>query len=158
MIEIVKAGAERVDDLEPLWHALVVHHGPMLPALGPAREREDSWQRRRRHYAELLAKPGGFALLAQDAGALVGYAMVEPSSPSYTWRLEATATLETLVVLPEARGRGVGAGLLERAREEARAAGATHLGLGAVAANEGAIRFYRRHGFEPAFVELIVRL
>jgi hypothetical protein len=33
----------------------------------------------------------------------------------------------------------------------------THLGLGVVAGNEDAIRFYRRHGFEPAFIEMIAR-
>jgi len=80
MIEIVKAGAERIDDLEPLWHELVLHQRAMLPVLGPVRERADTWERRRRHYAELLAKPGAFALLAVRAGALVGYAMVDSAS------------------------------------------------------------------------------
>jgi ribosomal protein S18 acetylase RimI-like enzyme len=44
--------------------------------------------------------------------------------------------------------------VLERVRE----AGATHLGLTAVATNDGALRFYRRHGFAPAFVEMVARL
>jgi GNAT superfamily N-acetyltransferase len=130
----------------------------MLPVLGPVRERADSWERRRRHYAELLAKPGAFALLAVRGGALVGYAMVEPASPSETWSLDSAATLETLVVVPAVRGEGVGTALMERVREEVRATNATHLGVGAVAANEAAIRFYRRHGFEPVFTELIARL
>lgn len=84
--------------------------------------------------------------------------MVESASPSQMWRLDAAATLETLVVVPAARGEGVGTALLERVRAETRAIGATHLGAGAVTANEGAIRFDRRHGFEPMFTELIVRI
>ena len=158
MIEIVEAGRERLDDIEPLWHALVVHQGPLLPALGPVRERADSWGRRRAHYEALLAKQGAFALIAERDGRAVGYVTVEPSSPSQTWQLDRAATVETLLVLPEARGEGVGSRLLDTVRERVHAAGFTHLGLGVVATNEGALRFYRRHGFEPAFVEMISRI
>jgi GNAT superfamily N-acetyltransferase len=158
VIEIVEAGRERLDDIEPLWHALVEHQGPLLPALGPARERADAWARRRAHYEALLAKEGAFVLIAERDGRPVGYVTVEPSSPSQTWQLDAAATIETLLVLPEERGAGIGSRLLEAVRERVRAAGATHLGLGVVATNEGALRFYRRHGFAPAFVEMIAAL
>ena len=158
MTEIVRAGAERLDDIEPLWHALVVHQGPMLPVLGQPRERADAWARRRNHYEQLLAREGAFALIAEKDARAVGYAMVEPASPSQSWRVEAAATLETLLVLPEARGSGIGSALLERVKAEVRSAGATHLGLGVVVANEAAVRFYRRHGFEPVFVDMITRL
>jgi ribosomal protein S18 acetylase RimI-like enzyme len=157
-IEIVEAGADRIEELEPLWHALVQHHAVVAVGLGEPRERADAWARRRVHYEELLAKPGAFALIAERDGVPVGYAMVEPDRPSQSWQIDAAATLETLVVLPEARGAGIGTRLLEAVKERVRAAGVTHLGLGVVAANENAIRFYRRHGFEPAFVDMVTRL
>jgi GNAT superfamily N-acetyltransferase len=157
-IEIVEAGAERIEDLEPLWHELVVHHSRVMRVLAPPRERADAWARRRRHYEALLAKPGAFALIAEREGVPVGYAMVEPGQPSQSWQIDNAATLETLVVTPDARGDGIGSALLERVREKVRDAGVTHLGLGVVATNDDAIRFYRRHGFEPAFVDMIAQL
>jgi ribosomal protein S18 acetylase RimI-like enzyme len=154
---VVKAGAERLDELEPLWEALRQHHRAVMPSLGPLRDSADSWRRRRAHYEDLLGRPGAFLLLGVRDGELVGYALVAPGSPSQTWAIESAATLETLVLLPDARGSGLGSALIERVREEVRAAGVTHLGLGVAAGNEDAIRFYRRHGFEPAFLEMITR-
>ena len=157
MIAIAEAGPERIDELEPLWHELVRHHASVMRALGPPRERADAWARRRPHYEELLAKPGAFALIAERDGTPVGYAMVEPSRPSQSWQVDRAATLETLVVVPAERGAGVGSALIDAVRERVGAAGVTHLSLGVVATNERAIRFYRRHGFEPAFLELLGR-
>ena len=96
-------------------------------------------------------------MLARQGDDLVGYALVAGGSPSQTWAIESSATLETVVLLPEARGTGLGSALVERVKTEVRAAGVTHLGLGVVVGNEDAIRFYRRHGFEPAFIEMIAR-
>jgi ribosomal protein S18 acetylase RimI-like enzyme len=157
-IEIVEAGAERLDDLEPLWHALVQHHGAVADGLGEPRERADTWARRRRLYQELLAKDGTYALIAERDGAPIGYAMVSLSRPSMTWTIDHSANLETLAVLPEARGAGVGTQLVEAVKDRMRAAGVTHLALGVVATNDAAIRFYRRHGFQPAFLEMLARL
>lgn len=50
-------------------------------------------------------------------------------------------------VTPEARGRGVGARLLEDAVTRARAEGATSVTLDVDASNSGARRLYERHGF-----------
>jgi ribosomal protein S18 acetylase RimI-like enzyme len=157
-IEIVEAGVERLDELEPLWHALVQHHAAVAVGLGEPRERADIWERRRRLYEELLAKDGTYALIAERDGAPVGYAMVSLSRPSMTWPIDRAANLETIAVLPEARGAGIGTRLVDAVKERMRAAGVTHLGLGVVATNDAAIRFYRRHGFEPAFVEMIARI
>jgi GNAT superfamily N-acetyltransferase len=84
--------------------------------------------------------------------------MVERSAPSQTWQLDEMATLETLVVLPEARAAGTGTALVERARDKLRAAGVKHWAVNVVATNEGGERFHRRHGFEPVFTELLARL
>ncbi|MFO7651309.1 MAG: GNAT family N-acetyltransferase [bacterium] len=53
-------------------------------------------------------------------------------------------------VLPEARRRGIGTALLERALENLRERGATRAEGGAGDWNTGAQAFLRRHGFEPA--------
>ncbi|MDP9173195.1 MAG: GNAT family N-acetyltransferase [Planctomycetota bacterium] len=56
--------------------------------------------------------------------------------------------LEDLVVRPEFRGAGVGTGLLEHAINEARAAGLTRITLLTDADNDGAIKLYKKYGFE----------
>ena len=155
MTELVRAGAERLDDLELLWLALTEHHAAVAPDFGPLRSPAERWRRRRAYYEKQLAEPGAFVIIAERDGRPVGYALVAPSRPSQTWALDRTAMLETISVLPEARGGGVGAALVARAREELRAAGVTHLSLGVVAANERAISFYRREGFQDAFLEMI---
>ncbi len=147
-----------LDDLEPLWHALAAHHGDVMPWLGPLRERADSWSRRRAYYEERLAQPGAFLLIAELDDAPVGYAMVAPGAPSQTWAIEAGGDARD----DRAAARGAREGPRLRAhgprpRGGPRCGRDMRLGLSVVAANEDAISFYRRHGFEPAFIEMIAR-
>jgi hypothetical protein len=68
-IEIVSAGAERINDLEPLWGSLSEHHvavAPHLRELGPLRSPAESWEVRRALYEEWLAEPDAFVLIAAD--------------------------------------------------------------------------------------------
>jgi ribosomal protein S18 acetylase RimI-like enzyme len=157
MTAIVRAGAERIDGVEPLWAAMVEHHGAIAPDLGPLRDREDSWRRRREFYEQALGEPGSFLLIAEEDGRAIGYAMVKRTRPSFTWQLDDAATVESLAVLPETRGQGVGGALLDRVRDELRADGCPIWGLGVVATNEAAIRLYRRHGLHVAFLEMLGR-
>lgn len=61
-------------------------------------------------------------------------------------RGEEEMRLLDIALLPDARGRGVGAALVTRLIEEARATG-TRLRHMVFVMNEGARRFYERHGF-----------
>lgn len=158
-MNIERAGAEAIEELEPLWNALREHHGPQMPMFGEPRGREESWRRRRAHYERLLGKPGNFVLIARREGHAVGYALVEMNDEGSTsWALEKGATLETISVLPDERGSGVGAALVARVRAELEGTGAEILMLSVVTANADAIRFYERHGFTPAFTEMAQRL
>lgn len=159
-VAIERAGAEAIDEVEPLWEALRTHQGPMLPvALGEPRDPESSWELRRRHYAKLLAEPQAFLLIARRDGRAVGYAMVNVvEHASHNWPVEHAAMVETLSVLPGERGGGIGGALMDRVRAEITGTGATHLMLGVVAGNDRAMRFYERHGFTPAFIEMAQRL
>ena len=58
--------------------------------------------------------------------------------------------IQSVFVVPEARGRGVVDWMLSRLRQEARAGGARDLRLYAHAANGRARRVYERAGFSPA--------
>jgi ribosomal protein S18 acetylase RimI-like enzyme len=146
MTEITRHGAEVISELEPLWLAMVHHHAVVAPELGPVRDDEDSWARRRAHYQRQLARPGAFVLVARHDGRALGYALVTIEDASPTWSEPARwAEIDSLSVLEEARGQGLGEQLLERVQGEV---GNTELRLFAVTANADALRFYERAGFE----------
>jgi ribosomal protein S18 acetylase RimI-like enzyme len=136
--------------IEPLWNALREHHTALAPTLDSPRPAKESWVRRRAQYETWLAEPGSFILLAEQAGAPVGYAMVHLRSASPTWSSsERAGEIETLSVLPEMRGQGVGTALLDAVRERLKPLGLGELSLHVLAGNDDATRFYERHGFKP---------
>jgi len=74
-----------------------------------------------------------------------------------TGGLETTVTrgvIENLYVRPECRDQGVGSTLLDDAVAHLAERGAEEVKLEVMAPNEGARRFYRRHGFQPHRVQL----
>jgi GNAT superfamily N-acetyltransferase len=146
-----------VDALRPLWLAMKAHHAEITPDWGPVRGDEDSWARRRADYVNWLAEPDAFCLVARDSSdsAVLGYALVTVNEGSPTWAAVARfAYVESLSVLPQARGRGVGTALLQRVEEHLATLDVFQLDITAVAANSGARRFYERAGYETAFVTL----
>ena len=155
-IELLDPGD--VDLLRPLWLALRDHHGSLTEDWGPVREDEDSWARRRRDYASWLTEPDAFCLVARRAedGPALGYALVTVNSGSPTWAaVERFGYLETLSVLPCARGAGVGTALLDAVQAHLSALGVVRLELTMVARNAGARRFYERAGFDVRFVTMV---
>jgi ribosomal protein S18 acetylase RimI-like enzyme len=154
-VEIV--GEEVLDELRPLWLALKRHHGAMAPGEGPVRDDDDAWRHRRRLYGEWITEPGAFVALARDAGGRpVGYAFVTLNGPGATWpRPERFGYVESLVLLPEARGGGLGRELLRAVWDRVAELGGTEVRLGVIAANAPARQFYEALGFEP--LELTVR-
>ncbi|WP_115863799.1 GNAT family N-acetyltransferase [Halorussus litoreus] len=62
--------------------------------------------------------------------------------------------IENVFVVPDRRGEGVGSELLAAAEHALVDGGADVLSLEAMADNEAALRFYRRHGYSPQRVEL----
>jgi GNAT superfamily N-acetyltransferase len=158
-ITIARGTVEDLDDLRPLWLALRTHHHEVAPDIGPVRDDEDSWRRRRAQYTEwLTSNPRDFVLIARRArdGRAVGYAFARiADSSSPTWEGDKTVLdVETLVVSPEARGAGVGAKLLALMREEVAERGYDRLTLTVVASNRDALRFYEREGLVPMFTIL----
>ena len=150
MIEITRHGPEVVDQLRPFWLAMVAHHAVVAPEMGPIRDDEDSWARRRAHYERQLARPGAFALLARLDGRPVGYAVVTIEEASPTWREpDGWAEIDSLALLAEVRGQGIGEQLIERVQSEV---GGRELRLFAMAGNADALRFYERAGFETAIL------
>ena len=83
-------------------------------------------------------------LVAEDDAGLLGYCAYFPfRDKAGHW-----PTVEHTILLgPNARGRGVGAVLMDALIERARSNGKHVLVAGCDGGNEGAIRFHERHGF-----------
>jgi ribosomal protein S18 acetylase RimI-like enzyme len=161
-VRITRAGAERIDELEHLWKGLQEYHRSVDPGLRriPPRTSDDSWPRRRAKYAEWLRHPEAFVVVADDARSPVGYALVsihEPADDTHVTR-ERWAELQSLSVVPERRGAGIGTRLMEHVYVELRAAEIEEMAIGVIATNERAMRFYERQGFRPWVVTTLGRI
>ncbi len=146
------------DRLEPLWLALHEHHlriSPRLAGMTP-RSAHESWARQRANYLESAKNPDSFVLGAEADHQLVGYAFVTVASGYSSWNSgERQAQLETLSIAPAMRGQAVGARLLAAVRDRLVTAGFESIALSAAYANDGAHRFYERHGFRRAEVVFV---
>ncbi|MFB6353440.1 MAG: N-acetyltransferase family protein [Halobacteriales archaeon] len=93
--------------------------------------------------------------VADDGGALVGYAFLLPASFAMIWD---AAVLNEIYVEPDARGAGVADRLLESALDVARdqSLPMNRVVLDVAPTSDRARSFYVRHGFEP-WGELVAR-
>jgi GNAT superfamily N-acetyltransferase len=101
-------------------------------------------ERARPRLSEAITSPRSAILVAEDGGAPIAFctAYLELNSVRFGRR----CWVEDFAVDPERRSRGVGATLLNAAKEWARTAGATHLELDSGLARADAHRFYEREG------------
>lgn len=99
-------------------------------------------------YAAMLADPATHACLAEAKDAPVGYAVVCPPDLPVPVGPD-DFELKRIYLLHRFQGSGIGAALMQWSVEKARLLGKRRLLLG-VNAENNAIAFYRRQGFEDA--------
>lgn len=98
----------------------------------------------------------GRVLVAEEEGELLGLASVT-FNPAMRYGAE-YCQLEELVVDPAARGKKVGALLMEAMLDQARARGCAEVGAYLVATTEQNRAFYEKFGFEATGTEMRQRL
>jgi len=97
----------------------------------------------------VVESPGvGTVFVAREAGEVVG--MVSLLNTVSTAEGGPACWLEDMVVRPDRCGSGLGSRLLQSAIDYAKAQGITRITLLTDRGNEGAVRFYGRHGFCPS--------
>jgi GNAT superfamily N-acetyltransferase len=101
----------------------------------------------------LVADEDGLALLARDDAAVAGHLVGRLHRPGSVHPIR-VAELESIHVYPPYRGQGIGERLVDGFLGWAAGRGAQRASVTAYAANEGAQRFYARHGFAPKSVIL----
>jgi ribosomal protein S18 acetylase RimI-like enzyme len=158
--ELRVATAADLHLVEPLWIAVHHRHAETMPELAPFVGDDESWAVRKQLYEELLAKPDTLLLLAFDGSTAIGYGLahvmaVEDSWIPDTWQTgQRIGEVESLSVLPQYRGSGLGTVLLDRLEAHLRGSGARDLILGVLPGNDDAIRLYQRRGYRPTWLYL----
>jgi ribosomal protein S18 acetylase RimI-like enzyme len=150
-IEPIATG--ELDRLRELWLILHRHHQAVAPELAPYVSEDASWAVRRAFYEHVLGRGGG-AVVARVGGRDLGYALAGPESAPWPATFVTGPTVEelqTVVVVPDARGAGVGSRLLD-ALEELRPA--DDRAIGVVPGNVRATALYERRGFVPTWLTL----
>jgi ribosomal protein S18 acetylase RimI-like enzyme len=112
---------------------------------------QEPWETVADHVEDTIAN--GVALIAEDEGASVGYALasVVPETPI-------RGHLYDLYVHADARGRGVGRDLIAAVADRLKARSVTHLSLDVALTNDSARRLYERLGFRAYDVLMAVDL
>lgn len=94
-----------------------------------------------------LSTEGSRFFFAHMGHEVVGYIKLNHGTAQSDIKTEPGIELERIYVSPEQQGRGIGQCLLDQALNMAKLEGFPYLWLGVWEKNEGAIRFYKRHGF-----------
>lgn len=146
-VRIEPRAAQHISMVQGIWEALFDHHVSIGAAGLKTIAREMSWPRRKKHYEHIFASQANaglwVAVLGDDP---VGYALayeVEVGS-------DRAMLLETLSVLAEARGHGIGTRLMQVVDEAARAAEMSVGVVDVLAGNARARELYLRHGYRPS--------
>ena len=123
------------DDLEHIWQLDQICFEPGI-----------AYDKRTLRY--FLRQPGTFTLIAKNVQMdLLGFILVQ-CLPTNDNRVEVTANIITIDIHPNARRSGTATLLFAEAEKRARANGCKIMDLEVAVNNEGAIAFYKRHGFE----------
>ncbi len=112
---------------------------PALATLEPELFPDDAWSEQT-WWAELALRPRRCYVVAEQGGAVVGYAGLDRGGE--------VADVMTIAVAPPARGKGLGRVLIDCLIRAARRDGAQHLMLEVRADNVAAQRLYSGTGFE----------
>jgi ribosomal protein S18 acetylase RimI-like enzyme len=146
--------------LAPLWVAVHRRHIASMPELAPYVDDAASWSKRRELYRELLAKPDTILLVATVDDDAIGYGLAHVMDVDETWIPDTWQTgrriaeIESVSVLPEYRGHGLGSHLLDELERQLAAAGIDDLILGVLPGNADAIRLYERRGYRSTWLYL----
>jgi GNAT superfamily N-acetyltransferase len=147
-VEYVDGGVDLLEAIAPLWEEKKEHHSELSQYF---RTRCSTLSFRDKKASFLLKANGGnlrlhLATLPPD-GRSIGYCVSSISS-------QGVAEVESLFVLPDWRGMGIGAALLHRTLRWMKGKGADAKRVRVVAGNERVYSLYREFGFAPAFTVL----
>ena len=154
-------GAEDLDLVEPLWVAVHHRHQESMPELAPYVSDAETWQARQ-EAVRGTARQARHPVFCSPSSTTrpIGYGLTHVFAMADTWIEDTWRTgdrigeIESLSVLPDYRGSGLGTQLLERLEDHLHERGVDDMILGALAGNADAIRLYERRGYRPTWLYL----
>lgn len=148
---VERPSMDEVDAVADLWVDLAASQRAYDSHIRGPENRETIREAMARH-----AVTDGLRVARLD-GETVGFVMFGLERGEYEQDLT-RGVVRNIYVEPAARNRGLGSELLSTAERELRDAGAEAITLDVMAENEGARRFYERHGYVPHRVEVEKRV
>ncbi|HEU4470481.1 MAG TPA: GNAT family N-acetyltransferase [Flavisolibacter sp.] len=147
-ILVRKAHACDLNDLRRFEQGVIEAERPFDPTLKPGQILYYDLE-------NMIDNPLVALLVAEVQGRLIasGYARIQPAAKPYLV-YEAYAYLGFMYVLPEFRGRGVNAMILQALKNWVAEQGFSEMRLEVYAANEPAIRAYEKYGFARHMIEM----
>lgn len=136
--------------MQDLNYQLFVHdqeYDPLLKMRWPYEEGEA-------YLAKRVSGEEGVCFVAEHDGIIIGYLCGGMMSPHNYRTIKKEAELENTLVAEEYRSQRIGEQLFEQLIGWAKEQGAEKILVSAAAQNLGAIKFYRRVGFEDYATEL----
>ncbi|GAJ97737.1 ribosomal-protein-alanine acetyltransferase [Geomicrobium sp. JCM 19055] len=106
--------------------------------------------------AESSVKNASNIYVAEQEQQFLGYIELAEQRDFFT--NESVAYISAIAVTPEAQGSGVGKQLMKKAEQWCIERGLSQLVLDVFKANEGAVQFYKRLGFEEEVVKMVKSL
>lgn len=145
--ELIEGGIELLDDIRPLWEHLNRLHGQVTPhfrADFQAYRFED-----RKQYLQSKSTLGEVRILLTTVGGLcVGYCVA-------SLRRDLHGEIESIYIMDEYRGAGLGDRLMRAALGWMDTNGALTKSVNVVFGNEQAFPFYAKYGFLPRSTTLL---
>jgi len=152
IIIIEKLELADIDEIGPLWKALLDHVAALPEGIVPVRPSDESWVLERRLMVEALKGDDAFALVARRDGRAVGYAFVTIEGPDPVWYTgDSHAELGHLCVAEDERGSGIGGALLDAMDEELQRRGVEDVEIGVDTGNDVAARLYEGRGYRADY-------
>jgi ribosomal protein S18 acetylase RimI-like enzyme len=150
-ITIEKLDPENIEDVAPLWKALLDHIAALPEALVPVRPSDESWELERVQMLTAL-EGDAFVLVARRRGKAIGYLFATIEGPDPVWYTgDKHAELGHLSVAGAERGNGVGTALMDAMDAELERRGVDDVEIGVDTGNVVAASLYEGRGYRPDF-------
>ncbi len=159
--EISRAHIPDLPRVKPLWKAMLARYAEVAGADWPIRDARSAWARRHEEYMMWLNDGAGVLFLATDSDTseVTGYAALHFCTSGSAFDTgERFGELESLAVVEEMRGRGIGSRLLKACRTELERREISYWAVESLAADDEATRLYERAGFSPFMLRMIQRV